>query len=44
LPFDELVQVELRVIVAQIRTLNQSIGELEQAISEASSELEGRPG
>jgi transposase len=41
LPFDELVQVELRVIVAQIRTLNQSIGELEQAISEASSELEG---
>jgi transposase len=41
LPFDELVQVELRVIVAQIRTLNQSIGELEQVIAEASSELEG---
>jgi transposase len=41
LPFEELVQVELRVIVAQIRTLNQSIGELEQVIAEASSELEG---
>jgi len=41
LPFDELLLVELRVIVDQIRSLNQSIGELDKAIAEASSELEG---
>src|SRR5215813_6150376 len=41
LPFDEMVRVELRVIVDQIRSLKKSIGELEQAIAEASSELEG---
>lgn len=41
LPFDELVLVELRVIVGQIRSLNHSIGELDQAIAEASSDLEG---
>ncbi len=41
LPFDELVQIELRVIVGQIRSLNKSIAELDKAITEASSELEG---
>jgi transposase len=41
LPFDEIVRVELRVIVDQIRSLKKSIGELDQAIAEASSELEG---
>lgn len=41
LPFDEAVQVELRIIASQIRSLNHSIGELDQAIAEASSELEG---
>src|SRR5919108_3410303 len=34
LPFDELVQIELRIIVEQIRGLNKSIGELEKAIAE----------
>ncbi|MDQ6677487.1 MAG: hypothetical protein M3Z09_09350 [Acidobacteriota bacterium] len=32
LPFDEIVRVELRVIVSQIRSLNQSIAELEKTI------------
>jgi transposase len=41
LPFDELVLVELRVIVDQIRSLKKSIAELDKAIAEASSELEG---
>lgn len=41
LPFDELVRVELRVIVAQIRSLNQSIRELEKTIAEEGSKLEG---
>lgn len=41
LPFDELLLVELRVIVDQIRSLNKSIAELDKAIAEASSELEG---
>jgi len=41
LPFDELLLVELRVIVDQIRSLNKSIGELDKAIAAASSELEG---
>jgi transposase len=41
LPFDELVLIELRVIVDQIRSLKKSIAELDQAIAEASSELEG---
>ena len=41
LPFDELVQIELRVIVEQIRGLNKSIADLEKAIAEASSDLEG---
>ena len=41
LPFDELVQIELRIIVEQIRALNKSIGELEKAIAERASKLEG---
>ena len=41
LPFDELVRVELRVIVAQIRSLNQSIRELDQTIAQEGSKLEG---
>ena len=41
LPFDELLLVELRVIVDQIRNLNQSVAQLDKAIAEASSELEG---
>jgi transposase len=44
LPFDEIMLVELRVIADQIRSLNKSIAELEKAISEASSELEGHTG
>ena len=41
LPFDEMVLLELRVIADQIRSLNKSIAQLEEAIAEASSELEG---
>lgn len=41
LPFDELVRIELRVIVGQVRSLNQSIGELDQTIAEEGSKLEG---
>lgn len=41
LPFEELLLVELRVIVDQIRGLNKSVGDLDKAIAEASSELEG---
>ena len=41
LPFDELVRIELRVIVAQIRSLNASIRELEKTIAEEASKLEG---
>jgi transposase len=41
LPFDELVRTELRVIVAQIRSLNQSIRELEKTITEEGAKLEG---
>jgi transposase len=41
LPFDELVRIELRVIVTQIRSLNQSIQELEKTIGEEGSKLEG---
>ncbi|HZO56340.1 MAG TPA: IS110 family transposase [Bryobacteraceae bacterium] len=41
LPFDEIVRVELRVIADQIRGLNKSVAELDQAIAEASAELEG---
>ncbi len=41
LPFDDIVLVELRVIVDQIRSLNQSIRELEKTIGEQGSKLEG---
>lgn len=41
LPFDEIVGIELRVIVDQIRSLNKSIAELEKAIAEEGSKLEG---
>jgi transposase len=41
LPFEELVRIELRVIVAQIRSLNGSIRELENTIAEEASKLEG---
>ena len=41
LPFDEIVQIELRVIVGQIRSLNQSIAELEKTIGEEGSKLDG---
>jgi len=41
LPFDEIVLLELRVIVDQIRSLNQSIRELEKTIGEQGSKLKG---
>jgi transposase len=41
LPFEDLIRFELRVIVEQIRSLNQSIGELDKAISEEGSKLPG---
>ncbi len=41
LPCDELVRTELRVIIAQIRNLNQSIRELEKTIAEEVSKLQG---
>jgi transposase len=41
LPFEERVRIELRVIVAQMRSLNQSIGELDGTIAEEGSKLEG---
>jgi transposase len=41
LPFEEIVQIELRVIVEQIRSLNKSIAELEKTIGVAGSKLEG---
>jgi transposase len=41
LPFDEVVRVERRVIVEQIRSLNKSIAELEKTIAEEGSKLEG---
>jgi transposase len=41
LPFDEIVRIELRVIVDQIRSLNKSIAELEKTIAEEGSKLEG---
>ncbi len=41
LPFDEIVRIELRVIVEQIRSLNKSITELEKTIGEEGSKLGG---
>jgi transposase len=44
LPFDEVVRIELRVIIEQIRSLNKSIAELDKAIGEEGSKLEGHKG
>jgi len=44
LPFDQIVRIELRVIVEQIRSLNKSIVELEKTIGEEGSKLEGHKG
>src|SRR5229473_1302829 len=44
LPFDEIVRIELGVIVAQIRSLNKSVAELEKTIGEEGSKLEGHKG
>ena len=44
LPFEEIVRIELRVIVEQIRSLNKSIAELEKTIGEEGSKLEGHKG
>jgi transposase len=41
LPFDAIVQIELRVIVEQIRSLNKSIADLEKTIADEGSKLEG---
>jgi len=41
LPFGELVRIELRVILAQMRSLNQSIRDLDRIIAEEGSTLEG---
>jgi transposase len=41
LPFDPIVLIELRVIVDQIRSLNQSIVELGKTIADEASKLEG---
>src|SRR6202789_4202482 len=41
LPFDEIVRIELRVIVDQLRSLNKSIAELEKTIGEEGSKLDG---
>jgi transposase len=39
--FDPMIGIELKVIVEQIRSLNQSIAELEKTIGEEGSKLEG---
>ena len=44
LPFEEIVRIELRVIVEQIRSLNKSIAELDKTIGEEGSKLEGHKG
>ena len=41
MPFDEMVELELQVIVEQIRGLNQSIGKLEQIITDRGQKLQG---
>ena len=40
--FDLLVNLELRIIVDQIRSLNKSIAELEETIGKQGQKLEGR--
>lgn len=44
LPFDEIVRIELRVIVDQIRGLNKSVAELEKTIGQEGSKLDGHQG
>jgi len=39
--FDPMVEIELKVIVDQIRSLNKSIAELEKSITDEGSKLEG---
>jgi transposase len=39
--FDPMIRIELKVIVEQIRSLNQSIAELEKTIADEGSQLEG---
>jgi transposase len=41
LPFDHLTQIELRVLVDQIRSINKSIAELEKAIKDEGPKLPG---
>jgi len=41
LKFDPMIRIELKVIVEQIRSLNQSVAELEKTIAEEGSKLEG---
>ncbi len=41
MPFDPLVELELKILVEQIRSLNKSIAELEETISRESQKLEG---
>jgi transposase len=41
MPFDAMVAIELKVIIAQIRSLNQSIAELEKTITDEGRKLEG---
>jgi transposase len=41
MPFDPLVNLELRIIVDQIRSLNKSIAELEETIGKEGQKLEG---
>lgn len=41
IPFDPMVKIEVRVLVDQIRSLNQSIKELEEAIKDAGGKLPG---
>lgn len=41
LPFEELVRIELRVLVTQIRSLNQSLRKLVSTIAEEGAKLEG---
>jgi len=39
--FDVLINLELKIIVDQIRSLNKSIAELEETISKEGQKLEG---
>jgi transposase len=41
MPFDPLVNLELKIIVDQIRSLNQSIAELEKVIGDEGQKLDG---